>query len=566
VQLLDSRRLTGQNLHGDAPGAIAEVAFAADEDRALIIAAWREALGHMLAALDVEWGPVVAHARATARGASLYLAAPVDLLLPATEINEWALEAAVHMVSSHAAAVLEPARTTLAASLAEAARPALRALDLAARQKGFPCLIDDEQVTLGTGKRLVSYPADGVLPAPAEVPWALLGRMPTALVTGTNGKTTTTRLAARMVRCAGLTPGVASSDGVAVDERWVTRGDWSGPDAARLVLRHPDVDVAILETARGGILRRGLATGDVDVAVITNVSADHLGHYGIDDVPTMARVKAVTLRHARTCVLNADDPHLPQVAAQAAPRAELVWFSTTRRPRGANVWYVDGGTIVHALGSDVRPVLPVDQAPFTFGGEATYNVANALAACALAAALGLPHEAIVRGLASFGAQALDNPGRGHLVDKGGVRWLVDFGHNPAAVHGVLALAHKLRAGGRLLVTIGMPGDRPDDELDAVAREIAAVRPERVVVRELTEHLRGREPGQVPAILARTLAATGVTVDRAEDELAAVQAMAAAARPGDLCLVLTHTEARVDTWLSGAPPSERTTRPTSTQSG
>ncbi len=419
----------------------------------------------------------------------------------------------------------------------------------AARARDIPLLIDDTRLTLGSGADLIELPADEILPAPEDLPWAALVRIPIALVTGTNGKTTTTRLIARMARLAGRHPGNTSSDGVAVYEQFIERGDWSGPDAARLVLRHPGVDLAVLEVARGGILRRGLAVESVDVATITNVSADHLGSYGVDDLATMARVKAVTAQVARTAVLNAEDPELVAIAASLP--VPVIYFGldpdhaviAAHVRRGGSAWIVRDGAIAHVRGGVERRVIAVADVPLTFGGRAAYNLANALAAAATATALGLPDDAIVAGLRTFTSSPTDNPGRGNLLDVRGVQVLVDFGHNPAAVAGVLALARSLCTG-RLFVSLGMPGDRPDDEIVAVARAIALARPYQVRVLELADYLRGREPEVVPRMLREAMIAAGLdggAVLATAGEVAAVGEALEVARPGDVVLVLVHLD-------------------------
>ncbi len=213
-------------------------------------------------------------------------------------------------------------------------------------------------------------------------------------------------------------------------------------------------------------------------------------------------------------------------------------------------WRIEDGWVVHAGAR----LIEVSAVPITFGGRAAYNIENALAAAALASTLGLPEAAIVAGLRSFTSSAADNPGRGNLFDRGGVHVLVDFGHNPAAVRGVLTLAHALTApsGGRVSVVLGLPGDRPDDEITEVAQAVAAAAPHQVHLREMGDYLRGRAAGDVPALLASTLSAAGVpatAIHHATSELAAVQTALADARPGDLILVLAHVDADLDAFLA-----------------
>jgi UDP-N-acetylmuramyl tripeptide synthase len=538
MKLVDSRRLTGPNLYASSPGVIAEIAC---DDPPRAIALVRAELARMLDALGIA---TEVHTRVFGAGAEIFFTAGVDVLLPATEVNEWAIESAASLLAGGPASPLEPARATLAAAIDAARRPGLLALLAAARTHQVPVLIDDEQISLGYGPHSTSYPA-GELPDPASVAWSTLGTIPIALVTGTNGKTTTTRLVTRIARLAGLHVGNTSSDGIAVDEQLVLRGDWSGPDAARIVLRRPDIDIAVLEVARGGILRRGLAVEACDAALITNVSDDHLESYGVDDVATMARVKAVVARGARTVVLNAGDPELVALASTLPSR--IVWFGgagdaepiASHVAAGGDAWYLRAGQIIHARGASTHTIAAIADVPITFGGKARYNVDNALAAAALAAACGLPETAIVRGLHEFTSSRADNPGRGNLVDVAGVTFLIDFGHNPAAVRGVLELARTLVGSGRLFVGVGLAGDRPDEEIVAVARELAVARPAHVFVHDLEGYLRGRAAGAIPDLLTRALGDVPATITTSE--VASVRAAIAIAHAGDLVLILAHTD-------------------------
>jgi len=531
MRIVDSRRNTGSNLYTRDPGVVIDLAFDG-EDREAVVLAWRRAVARV-------W-PGELHVRHYRDGVALFVPGPLAQLMPLTELNEWAIAAAEAELAGAPPPVIDPA---LVAAIADAQVAGLDELIVAARANDLPLLVDDEAITLGTGPSQLRFPRRGPLPATSEIDWSALGRIPIGIVTGTNGKTTTTRLVARMARAAGRVPGITSSDGVAVDEQFIERGDFSGPEGTRLVLRHPAVEIAILETARGGILRRGLTVERCDAAVITNVSADHLGDYGVDDVATMARVKAVVGRDARTVILNAGDPELVALASMFGDK--VVWFSRTAGPGIA--WTIRDGQLVH----DDRPLLAISDIPIAFGGRAAYNLENALAAAALAHALGLPEDAIVAGLRSFTSSSEDNPGRGNLFEVRGIKVLLDFGHNPVAIRGVTALARSLLGdGGALRVTIGMPGDRLDSDLREVARTIAAADPIQAVVSELpTEYLRGRAAGELPAVIAAGLRDHGVReVSLAASELDAVKRLLADARAGDVVVVFTHLDPAVRTLL------------------
>ncbi|MBS0389441.1 MAG: Mur ligase, partial [Proteobacteria bacterium] len=422
-------------------------------------------------------------ARTHAAGVSLALAAPCDLLFLATEINEWALCATLQLSdpqrwrdlpAAMLAAALEDAAdpaTVLPPVLDEAAamarferlaareaRPSLRALLAASADHDLPHLLDDEALTLGAGTGARTWPLDA-LPAPAATPWQDLHDIPTAVVTGSNGKTTTVRLLAACARAHGWRAGYNCTDGVFIGDEQLASGDYSGPAGTRRVMRDPRAEAAILETARGGILRRGIAVSRADVAVVTNISTDHFGEYGIDDLDGLADAKltvAALLGTDGLLVLNADD-ELLRAKARTLPRRlrampKLGWFALdadapalrAARERGAATAGVrDGHLVVEAAG--VRQDLgPVAAMPLAIGGTAPYNIANLAAAALAAVALGIPAATISTVCARFGAQPGDNPGRMMRFDLRGVQVLMDYAHNPDGLRGFLGVATQLR--------------------------------------------------------------------------------------------------------------------------
>jgi len=541
MRLQDCRRLTGPNLHLAGPGAIAEVTFAADEDQGAALARWRERATRALTALA--W-PVQLATRVHADGADLVFAAPVDALYLAADVQEWAVNPATDLADE---------LPKWQAELARERTPARTALITAAAARDIPLLLDDDGLSLGHGRRSVTWLKGQLLPTPAAVDWSALARIPVALITGTNGKTTTARMLARIARAAGLVPGNTSTDGMTVGDRLLEEGDWTGPGAARIVLRHPEVDLAVLEVARGGILRRGLAVDRCGAAAVTNVSADHLGEYGVHDLATMARVKAVVGSvvdpHGRV-VLGADSQPLVDLVAAGHPfPAPITWFAlapdhpvlVAHRARGGEAWYISSDDqLTRARGDHSEPIVPVADLPSAFGGAAEHNLLNALAAAALADALGLPDAAIAAGLRAF----TDNPGRATVVPVGDVRVFLDFAHNPAGIRSIRRLLASLRGDRRLLVGIGVAGDRRDDDIRDVARAVHELAPDRVLVRDLEHYLRGREPGEVPDLLRRTLIDLGMpptSVEVARDEVDVLTRGLAWAHPGDLIAILVHVD-------------------------
>lgn len=580
IERLDSRRLTGPNVHCASAGAVAEVRFDGLPEPA--IARWRAHVTE--GAAELGWS-IAIHVRefldAEGRaGAELMFTAPVDQLYAATELNEWAIARAAGVEAENDLATVADH-----AAAERAQRAGALALIERAEREGVDWLLDDDALSLGYFDDAQTFVfAEGPLPGPEAIDWTGFRRHPVVVLTGTNGKTTTTRLLARLVRRAGLRVGNTSTDGLCVDEVLVEAGDWTGPGGARAVLRHPGLDVALLEAARGGLLRRGLGVRSPDVAVITNVDRDHLGEYGVFDLAGMAAAKGIVARAAKAdgkVILGADSPALVDWAARALPdpgeaapsagRARVVWFSLDpdspvlleHRRTGGETWTVEGGWMVchPAGGGSPRKLVPVADIPLTLDGHARHNVANALAAAAAAHALGLEDRAVVTGLLEFGARPEDNPGRAHLWTvprdredpaAGSVDLLVDFAHNLAGLTAIQALV--ARDGRRPILSFAMAGDRSDEDLLALGAALREFEPRSLVLREQVGTLRGRPLGEVPTKLAAGYGvgpgdgAGAVTI--VEDEPSALDFALADSAPGDLVVLLVHTERdAVAAWLS-----------------
>ena len=333
-------------------------------------------------------------------------------------------------------------------------RPDLRALIEAAESRGVRHVLDETILTLGAGAGSLSWPLDA-LPTTADVPWLSLHEIPVAVVTGSNGKTTTVRLIAACARAHGWRDGFSCTDGVFVGHDLVRAGDYSGPAGTRAVLRDPRVEAAVLETARGGILRRGLAIDHAIVAVVTNVSADHFGEYGIHDLEGLADVKlsvAQLVARDGLLVLNADDDLLRAKAAGLGERLgwqpPLGWFALDfdraelrahRESLGATCGVRDGRLML-SLGGKSHDLGAIGDLPITVRGHATYNVANLAGAALAAAALGIAPATIASVFGAFGLDPADNSGRLMRFDLQGVQVLLDYAHNPDGLRGVLHVA------------------------------------------------------------------------------------------------------------------------------
>jgi cyanophycin synthetase len=384
------------------------------------------------------------------------------------------------------------------------------------------------EVNAAPGIRMHQYPSRGTpRDAGAAIVDALFGddhgRIPVVAVTGTNGKTTTSLLIAHATRLAGLRTGVTTTEGVYIDGQLTMKGDCTGFRSARSLLASPEVDFAVLETARGGILKRGLAYDRCDVSVVLNVSADHLGLDGIDTLEELAKVKAVVAQRAsRAVVLNAEDDYCVAMAADLPESVEVLYFALDadnpvllrHLERGGRGAYLQDNTLVLANGTRHQALLDARQMPVSLGGCARYNIANALAAAAALAASGFDNGEIVAGLRSFVSDSKNNPLRSNVFDVDGVTVIVDYAHNCAA-YAALAETARAMTPGRLVGVVAAPGDRRDADLVDIGRTCAAGFDELVIYE--TEN-RGRADGETAALLVKGARVGRIASDQMQVEL------------------------------------------------
>ena len=376
-------------------------------------------------------------------------------------------------------------------------------------------------------------------------------RIPIVAVTGTNGKSTTTRLIAHIASASGRKVGMTNSDGIFVRGELIEAGDWTGFGGAGRVLAEPGLDLAVLETARGGILLRGVGYAANDVSVVTNVSADHLGLQGIDTVEELAEVKGVIVRITRRdgwAVLNVDDDLAWEM--RRTTRAQLYAFSMDARServdavldRGGRAAVLDGDQLV-LRGASRRPrrLGLAAELPVTVGGLSRYNIANALAAAAACDALGIPAPRIRRGLRTFAQDAAANPGRLNLYEHRGVYVVIDFAHNEAGLAGLMDVSRAVAGRRKVRLALGTAGDRTDEILHALG--VLAGGADDLVIAEKRHYLRGRDNDEMNELLrvgARDGGYTG-EIEALPNEMTAVRALVGRAKRGDVCAVMAHVE-------------------------
>src|ERR1700758_2975618 len=443
------------------------------------------------------------------------------------------------------------------------------------------------EVNAAPGFRLHVAPSEGPPRDVADPVVELLfpagtpARVPIAAVTGTNGKTTTARMLAHIAKMSGFKPGLTTTDGVYIDGQRTVAGDMTGPVSARMVLADPQIDIAVLETARGGLLRAGMGVNEVNVGAVLNVQHDHLGLKGIDTLEQLAEVKRIVVENATDCaVLNADDPLVLKMAGYT--EAKSICYVTLNPQHTLVREHIRAGGRACALEAGVNgqmitlydrnghiPLLWTHLIPATLEGRATHNVQNAMFAAAMAFSLGIKLEAIRQGLRTFDSTFFQAPGRMNVFNEHPFKVLFDYGHNAHAVAALADLAQRLDVTGRRIVVLAGPGDRRDEDLIAIACAVAGHFDHYICRRD--DNLRNRASDEGPRIQAgavRAAAAAGRALSIIPDEQDAIDAALRMGESGDLLLIFA--DALVRSWkqitkfksvgAAAATPAPRAPRP------
>jgi cyanophycin synthetase len=412
----------------------------------------------------------------------------------------------------------------------------------------------------------VSHAAERVAASPAgPSPHTITAKIPVVAVTGTNGKTTTSRMIAHIGRASGKIVGWSNTDGIYLDGDLVEAGDYSGPSGAGRVVALPGVELAVTETARGGILLKGIGLTRNDVSVVTNVSADHLGLQGIDTLDQLAEVKAVVphiTRKSGWAVLNGDDPRV--FAMRGVIRAQPWVFSRdpnspaireTLDGGGRATSVIDGWVCVLRPGADPDPLVELVDVPMTLAGLSHFNVENTLAATSAALAIGIPRDTVIEGLRSFLPDPEHNPGRMNFftvpVEGGEASVVIDLAHNEAGLEALLEIMNGVRRpGARILLGLGAVGDRTDELLGRLG-EIGAMGADRVAIGHKQRYLRGRSMEELDTLLRAGAERVGVTdITSYGTEVECLAGLVAEADPGDVVGLMCHAERQqVYDWIA-----------------
>ncbi len=543
----DSRRLTGKNLVWDNVGAIIDT-FVEGIDKQQVVDVWQKHINFLLKKLDWQEESTC---RIFENGISFLISAARDALFSATEINEaaWILTCQ-ELEKTPAQETLPQIISRLKLMIEKEANPKLLKLIKAAEKNKVPWLFDDENFSLGYGKTTQIWPINS-LPELKKINWLNYQSIPIAMITGTNGKSTSVRLTSLMVQLSGLNCGVTSTDFIRIADKIIDQGDYSGPVGASLLLRHPETEVALLEVARGGLLRRGLSVPLVDAALITNVGEDHFGEYGINNLDALIQTKCIVTKAVSSgiLVLNADDAGL--VKASEAFKQKIIWCSLdpqnpvllSHHKKGDAICYLKDHKMIFQDVTGITEIADVKDVPITLNGVAKYNIQNALGAIGLAKALKIDSIYIQQALTLFKSDMTDNPGRGNQFKINGAKLIMDFAHN---THSMLAMADTIYAmpAKRVLLQISAAGDRSDKNIQDMTIAAMKMQPALLLIAEVEAYLRGRALNEVPKLIAKTAISLGQKEENiifVKDPLQGATYISQILQPDDLALVLVFTQ-------------------------
>lgn len=541
LDIRDLRALDGPNLYDLAPVVL--LRYRGDVAAAERFAAQLHELAHqhrLQVAAPVQHGPTALHERAL----TWRTPTPETIALLAEHLR------------NPAEYSLDDVLTQWAVEQPDAATAAVL---VQAQERDVPLLHTDEGWRVGYGVRSQAVAGAQL------VDWDTVGRIPLVAITGTNGKTTTARLIDHTLRLAGWRTGRTDTDGIWHNGELLDYGDWTGYGGAVAVLANEQVELAVLETARGGLLRRGLAFDRCDVAVMTNVADDHLPDRGVATVAEMAYAKATIMRvlaPGGRAVLNADDRTLIEVVAPLAG-APIIWFSlgdaaspiVAARAAGGTVLFVRDEELYLAEGTHERRLLAVRELPLALNGLARHNIANALAAAAVLHAFGLSDGQIVLGLASFQPNVRDNPGRLNQFQRDGITVIMDYAHNSDGLRVLINSAAPLRgATGRLWVIYSGTGDRTDAQISEQAT-IIAHHADRFIIKRDAIFLRGRPEGEIEPLMWAAALAAGMprqAITELDGDETTLDFALSQSQPGDVIVFTVHKErstqiARLQRW-------------------
>ncbi|MDA0910914.1 MAG: Mur ligase family protein [Proteobacteria bacterium] len=543
-----SRRLVGPNLFFNETGVVLDIPLKTNQE--VLIKLWQKNCERLLPLLGFSEYKL-AH-KAYSEGLRLAFTAPCDILLASCDVIDYTWHAACYeFLNNDFLALDESQKASLLQAIQEEQNLAYRILYANAKSHGLNIFREKDHAYVGSGvgRYKLSLLTDDYL----SLPWQDIYDIPQVIVTGTNGKTTTVRLTNFICQHAGKISGYASTDWVAINGEIIDRGDYSGPTGHQFVLTNSGVEVAVLESARGGLLKRGLIETQVSAATVTNVSYDHMGDDGVETLNDLFDAKCIVYRALAKensfAVINMDDALLRELVSQLT-NPKILISQTKISPLVSNkltindhACYVADDCFIWWHQGKEKTLVKLNDVPLTMNGHAKHNIENALHAIALAFALGISFDKITTALCAYQNTAKENQGRANIYTlKSGAKVIIDFAHNPAGFEAILSLAKAYQTkDGKLSLLFGTTGDRIN-LIDDSAKVIAKYKPHEVVIKELKKYLRGANEGEIPMQIAASLVRFGQekdTIRLVEDELSGAELMLPQLQQGDVCVLCCH---------------------------
>lgn len=511
--LESSRRVTGPGLLWDKPGAILDV-FTDHFEKEIVRDTWLSEIRKVLSAIG--WTESETKTRIFDTGVNLAISASIDLLYSAVFVVETSWQMAACRLLGKEPDDFEALISDLRKVIKMEQNPSVLELQRYAKKLGIDVLWDDDFISLGHGKGSQKWEINAI-PQVGDVNWSALHNVPVALITGTNGKSTSVRLSTAIAEAANMVGGSTSTDYVKLGDEVLDYGDYSGPGGARMLLRDKRLEIAFLEVARGGILRRGLPLTEASGALVTNIAADHLGEYGVNTVDHLADAKfavAGTLAKDGVLVLNADDALVVRNGLRSTNT--ICWFSLNSdnkyvldaKDNGKLCCWCENDQIHYFDGEAITLQVNISDIPIAMGGAAKFNVQNAMGAVCLAKSLKISNEAIIKGATTFSSTPDDNPGRCNEFMVKDARVFVDFAHNPHSINAISDMLDNLPANKKYLL-IGQAGDRSDQDIIDLTKGALRFNPDVVVTVDLIDYLRGRELGETASIIKKECMKHGI---------------------------------------------------------
>ena len=508
-----SRRLVGPNLFFKETGTVLDIPLTEDRER-LTELFYQEAKRILP---ELGWVDIKITHKFFNNGVRYAMIAPVDITMPACDVIDFIWASVREYVERGEFKSLDEAKSTLIAVIKEDENLTYRKLYELAKSKGFNAFRDKDKAFIGSGTGCYEFDlVDGNL---ENIEWDKVYDIPAVIVTGTNGKTTTVRLTDYICRVAGKLTGYTSTDWVKVDDELIDEGDYSGPAGHQFVLTNKKVEIALLESARGGLLKRGLIETFVDAAAVTNVSADHLGEDGIETVAELAEAKSIvfeTMEQNSHAVINLDNSYMKEKFGSLTCSKIIV----TQNPDEHDMDYylakadyaciVENGRFIWIDNGQKTILLDIKDAPITVKGYAKHNIENAMVAIALSFKLGIDLLAIAQALKSYKNDTKVNPGRANIFEWDNKVAVLDYAHNEAGMEALLSMMQAYNKGGKTYLMVGTTGDRKY-LIPAINDVILKYNVDFIVLKETEKYLRGAEAMELPLSIRKDLSDKGYDV-------------------------------------------------------